>query len=241
MGQLITKVRTDVGDIQIDYNGLANLPKSDPTLKQEGNFADAKATGDAINKAVEDLTGQMDALTYEDVGALPDTYIPPVTSVGGKTGDITFGDGIDVSGEVITNSGVRSVSTGTENGTISVNTNGSSVDVPVQGLGSAAYTESDDYAPAVHTHSSLYMATLLASNWSEEAPYTQNVDIDGILASDNPFVDLNMEDVTVDNIEDYQDAWQCVSRILAEDGFITAYCYTDMPEVDMKIIMKVVR
>ncbi len=67
---------------------------------------------------------------------------------------IEAGDGISVSGDAtndkvtITNSGVRSIDTGSANGTISVNTNGASVNVAVKGLGSAAYTESTAYDAA---------------------------------------------------------------------------------------------
>lgn len=57
-------------------------------------------------------------------------------------------DGITLNGTEFTNSGVRSVSTGTANGTISVNTNGTSADVKVKGLDTAAYTKSTDYATA---------------------------------------------------------------------------------------------
>ena len=61
----------------------------------------------------------------------------------------TAGAGIDVSSSnVISNSGVRSISTGTSNGTISVNTNGTSANVSVKGLGSAAYTASTAYDAA---------------------------------------------------------------------------------------------
>lgn len=58
----------------------------------------------------------------------------------------TGSDGITLTGTNFTNSGVRSVTSGTANGTISVNTNGTSADVAVTGLGSAAYTSSTDYA-----------------------------------------------------------------------------------------------
>ena len=54
----------------------------------------------------------------------------------------------------ITNSGVRSIATGSSNGTISVNTNGKSADVAVKGLGSAAYTNSNSYATSDHKHNS---------------------------------------------------------------------------------------
>lgn len=67
-----------------------------------------------------------------------------------KTLDIKQGTGIGLTtaaGAVtISNSGVRSVTTGDNNGTIKVNTNGTSANVAVKGLGSAAYTASTDYA-----------------------------------------------------------------------------------------------
>lgn len=56
------------------------------------------------------------------------------------------GAGIGLSGTTFSNSGVRSVETGSVNGTISVNTGGNSANVAVKGLGSAAYTASSAYA-----------------------------------------------------------------------------------------------
>lgn len=64
---------------------------------------------------------------------------------------LSSGAGIEVSGDsanneiTISNTGVRSVATGSTNGTISVNTNGTAKDVAVKGLGSAAYTASTAY------------------------------------------------------------------------------------------------
>lgn len=49
-------------------------------------------------------------------------------------------NGISLSGTTFSNSGVRSIATGTANGTISVNTNGTAADVAVKGLGSLAYS-----------------------------------------------------------------------------------------------------
>ena len=56
-------------------------------------------------------------------------------------------NGVGLSGTTFYNSGVRAVSTGSANGTISVNTNGISDNVAVKGLGSAAYTASTSYVP----------------------------------------------------------------------------------------------
>lgn len=64
----------------------------------------------------------------------------------------TGANGISLSGTTFSNSGVRSVATGSANGTISVNTNGTAADVAVKGLGTAAYTASTAYAAASHTH-----------------------------------------------------------------------------------------
>jgi hypothetical protein len=67
-----------------------------------------------------------------------------------KTLDIKQGTGIGLTTATgaltISNSGVRSVATGDNNGTIKVNTNGTSANVAVKGLGSAAYTASTAYA-----------------------------------------------------------------------------------------------
>lgn len=52
------------------------------------------------------------------------------------------GSGISFSGTTINNSGVRSIGTGTSNGTISVNTGGSTSNVSVYGLGNLAYKDS---------------------------------------------------------------------------------------------------
>lgn len=65
------------------------------------------------------------------------------------------GTGISLSGTTFSNSGVRSISSGSTNGTISVNTNGTTANVAVKGLGSAAYTDSTAYAAASHTHSNI--------------------------------------------------------------------------------------
>lgn len=72
----------------------------------------------------------------------------------------TAGSGISISGTIISNSGVRSITTGSTNGTISVNMNGTDTPVAVKGLGSAAYTETSAYATVSHTHSGLKDAAI---------------------------------------------------------------------------------
>lgn len=50
-------------------------------------------------------------------------------------------DGITVTNKTITNSGVRAIETGATNGTISVNTNGTSTEISVAGLGDLAFLD----------------------------------------------------------------------------------------------------
>ena len=72
-------------------------------------------------------------------------YTPPTSDTNTT---YSAGTGISLSGTTFSNSGVRSITTGTTNGTISVNTNGTSANVAVKGLGSAAYTNTTAYDPA---------------------------------------------------------------------------------------------
>lgn len=80
--------------------------------------------------------------TYADYDVLYSTEVSATDTT------YTGSDGILLTGTNFTNTGVRSVTTGSTNGTISVNTGGSAADVAVYGLGTAAYTSASDYATA---------------------------------------------------------------------------------------------
>lgn len=84
-----------------------------------------------------------------------------------------------------------------------------------------------------------FTAALPVSGWSETAPYTQTVSVEGIEVADEPFIDVYLTDV--DNEVDIIESWGCVDRVVSGDGSITAYCYSDVPAVDIPMIFKVVR
>jgi len=68
-------------------------------------------------------------------------------------GGVKVGTGLAVSNDgTISNSAVRSVATGTANGTIAVNTDGTTSNVAVKGLGSAAYQDTNAFALKAHNH-----------------------------------------------------------------------------------------
>lgn len=68
MANYITSIRTTNGDLPYDYNFLANLPQSDTTLSKSGSFADAKATGSAINNInteIQNISVEMQNINVE--------------------------------------------------------------------------------------------------------------------------------------------------------------------------------
>ena len=93
-------------------------------------------------------TNTQKTLSFANIAGDPYDNTALAGALNEKQDELTAGSGIaiDTDTNTISNSGVRGVSTGTTNGTISVNTNGESAEVPVAGLGSAAYTPSTNYA-----------------------------------------------------------------------------------------------
>lgn len=106
------------------------------------------------NKSSETIRGE---LTKANVTTALG-YTPP-------TQDTTYTgeNGITVSGTKISNSGVRSISTGDNNGTIKVNTNGTSANVAVKGLANAAYKSVDTTIGAASTSTNLPTSAAVAS------------------------------------------------------------------------------
>lgn len=87
-----------------------------------------------------------------------------------------------------------------------------------------------------------YSATLTASGWSASAPYTQTASAEGVLATDDPFVDVDMSGASGSaQGTALTEAWGFVGRVTAGNGQITAYCYEDKPAVNLPVILKVVR
>lgn len=91
--------------------------------------------------------------------------------------------------------------------------------------------------------SELYTTTLTALGWADtsgNAPFTQNVNIQGILATDTPFVDVVLSSTT-ETAKSQLEAFSCLSKIETADGSITATCLDTKPTIDIPIKLKVIR
>lgn len=85
-----------------------------------------------------------------------------------------------------------------------------------------------------------FVGVLAASDWGSEAPFTQEITVEGILEKDEPFVDVDLSGT--EDVLSIIEAWGMVGRCRANaDDKITAYCYQERPLVDIPLKFKVVR
>lgn len=93
-----------------------------------------------------------------------------------------------------------------------------------------------------HVNHGTLTATIPTSSWTgSEAPYSKTITVTGMLATDNPIVDVDLSEA-----EDYEEeqeiitAWGNIYRIITDEDEITVYA-TAVPTVDIPIQLKVVR
>lgn len=92
------------------------------------------------------------------------------------------------------------------------------------------------------THPEVIKATILGGTqaWEgSEAPYTQRVDVEGILESDIPVVDISLGDI-YDTVTKQLDSYAYIYKILTYDGYIIVYA-SEPTQDDITIQMKVDR
>lgn len=102
-----------------------------------------------------------------------------------------------------------------------------------------ALKDSVDALSTAKAATALYTATL-TTTWTGSGPWTQTVNVSGILATDTPMVDAVLSD-TAATAQAQLEAWGCVSRIVTGAGTITATCLEEMPVTAIPIQLKVVR
>ena len=80
----------------------------------------------------------------------------------------------------------------------------------------------------------------VGTGWTGSGPYTQAVAVSGILASDMPHITPVYSDDNATAIAQ-KEAWSCVSKAVAANGWINFYCFEDKPETAIPIQVEVIR
>ena len=140
-----------LGGVKVGSNitvssGTISLTKANVTAALGYTPPTTDTTYVAATTSVAGLMSAADKAKLDGIADNANNYTYSLPTASSSTlGGVKIGTGIAIASGVISNSGVRSISTGSTNGTISVNTNGTSAEVAVKGLGSLAYS-SDTYA-----------------------------------------------------------------------------------------------
>ena len=127
----------------------------------------------------------------------------------------------------------------------------SAADVDAKVSGSVKATEAQNYTNTQKAQARTnigaaaaanYTATLTVAGWTgTAAPYIQEATVAGILASDTPFVDVDMSGLTTtDDMTAAQDAFGLILKATAGAGKIT-FTASDKPDVALTVKIKVVR
>ena len=160
---------TDGITVRISGSAVVTAEILEERLKEK---ASVDHTHDTATSAAPGFLSAADKAKLDGISDSADSVsIVPALTAGTKIGTITIngvavdlycqtntdtkyspGSGITLSGTTISNSGVRSVASGSTNGTISVNTGGTAANVAVKGLASAAYQAVQTAAGTVGLH-----------------------------------------------------------------------------------------
>lgn len=142
---------------------ITNLQTTLDTKTNQNAFSNVKIDNTTISADI--TTDTLTLVAGNNITITPDATNDKITISSTDTNTTySAGTGISLSGTTFSNSGVRSIATGSSNGTISVNTNGTIENIVVKGLGSAAYTNSSAYDAAGSANSVLATAKTYADN-----------------------------------------------------------------------------
>ena len=90
----------------------------------------------------------------------------------------------------------------------------------------------------IHYHAPVTFAvTLSQAAWSATAPYTQTVEVAGMLASDTPIADVQLSENAA-TAKAQLAGFACISRLDTAAGTLTATCYESKPTVALPLTLK---
>ena len=86
-----------------------------------------------------------------------------------------------------------------------------------------------------------YSATLLSSGWvGASAPYTQTVNVPGILSTDNTLANIVLSSDTT-TAQSQLTNWAYVSKMETSNGSVTATCFDSIPSIDLNVSLMSIR
>lgn len=194
-------------------NGIGPDETGDIKLRAGDITMSAEENADTVDEAINKVKGKADAaVRYDAAQSLADTQ----------------------KAQARTNIGATSASD------VDTKVSGSVKATEAQTFTNAQKAQARTNIGAAATAS--YTATLTVAGWTgSAAPYTQEATVTGILASDSPFVDVDMSGLTTtDDMTAAQDAFGLILKATAGAGKIT-FTASDKPDVALTVKIKVVR
>lgn len=86
-----------------------------------------------------------------------------------------------------------------------------------------------------------YSATLLSSGWvGASAPYTQTVNVTGILSTDNTLANIVLSSDTT-TAQSQLTNWAYVSKMETSNGSVAATCFDSKPSIDLNVSLMSIR
>lgn len=223
----------------------ANALTVDTTLTQEGYAADSKAVGDAIesakNETLETLESHVNnktnphTVTASQIGLgnvnnTSDADKPVSTAQAAAIADAKKA-GTDA--QALANNALISADEAKTAASTSETNAKNYADV----VSGTAETNAKNYADSLHK---VFTATIPTAWTGSVAPYTQEVTVSGILATDNPHVTpVYSDDLATALLE--KEAWAMVSEAEASTDAIIFTCFEDKPTTAISVEIEVNR
>lgn len=110
----------------------------------------------------------------------------------------------------------------------------------VTGLGTPADDSDAATKSYVDAHSVYKSVTIPASGWQGDGPYTQDIQLTGILETDNPHYGIVLSGTTDEKLAQ-KEAFGYVDEMTTADDIVTVTCLEDKPAVDITILIEVNR